>query len=131
MKLFLVTAMMFCLFSNPILAKDVPDVSVTQLSNLMQAKKVTVIDANGPETRKKYGVIPGAVMLSSYDDYNIAKELPKDKNAKLVFYCANTKCTAAPKAAQKAIKAGYKNVAHLSVGIMGWNKAGKKNQKMN
>ncbi len=52
---------------------------------------VVILDANGDGTREKYGVIPGAHLLTSYDDYNVATELPPAKKAKLVFYCANTR----------------------------------------
>jgi hypothetical protein len=34
-------------------------------------------------------VIPGAHLLTSDDKYDVAKELPPAKNAKLVFYCAD------------------------------------------
>ena len=52
---------------------------------------VVILDANVEETREQYGVIPGARLLTSYDQYDIATELPPAKNAKLVFYCANTR----------------------------------------
>lgn len=52
---------------------------------------VVVLDANVEDTRERYGVIPGAWLLSSYDNYDVATELPPAKNAKLVFYCANTR----------------------------------------
>jgi hypothetical protein len=52
---------------------------------------VVILDANIEPTRDKYGVIPGARLLTSYDDYDVATELPPAKNAKLVFYCANTR----------------------------------------
>ena len=50
---------------------------------------VTVIDANDPEFREKNGVIPGATLLSSFDRYDIQKELPASKDAPLVFYCSD------------------------------------------
>jgi hypothetical protein len=51
---------------------------------------VVILDANVQDTRDKWGVIPGARLLSSYDSYDVATELPPAKSAKLVFYCANT-----------------------------------------
>lgn len=51
---------------------------------------VLIYDANHPDTRAEYGVIPGAHLLPSADGYSVTQELPGDKNAKLVFYCANT-----------------------------------------
>lgn len=52
---------------------------------------VVVLDANVERVRDKYGMIPGARLLTSYDSYDVAAELPPAKNAKLVFYCANTR----------------------------------------
>ncbi len=51
---------------------------------------VVILDANVAPTREEYGVIPGARLLPSYDNYDVATELPPAKNAELVFYCANT-----------------------------------------
>ena len=53
--------------------------------------KVQIYDANHPSTREQFGIIPGAHLLSSYDNYDVSKELPPDKSAKLVFYCADQK----------------------------------------
>jgi len=50
---------------------------------------IHLYDANDPDTRAHFGVIPGATLLSSYDNYDLAT-LPSDKDAKLVFYCADT-----------------------------------------
>jgi hypothetical protein len=52
---------------------------------------VVILDANVDGTRARYGVIPGARLLTSYDNYDVATELPPARNAKLVFYCANTR----------------------------------------
>ena len=51
---------------------------------------VTVLDANGPDFRAREGVIPGAVLLSSYSKYDAGKELPPGKDQRLVFYCADS-----------------------------------------
>jgi rhodanese-related sulfurtransferase len=50
---------------------------------------VTVLDANAPDVRAREGVIPGAVLLSSDNQYDVTKELPPRKDARLVFYCAS------------------------------------------
>jgi rhodanese-related sulfurtransferase len=55
--------------------------------------------------------------------------LPKDKNALIVAYCGNPKCTAYQAAAKAAKKLGYKNIKHLSAGISGWKEAGEKTEK--
>ena len=97
-----------------------------ELANLMadSSSHVAVYDANLPDTRKRFGVIDGAHLLSSYDNYNVAKELPADKNARIVFYCADKRCMASDAAAQRAVEAGYKNVSVMGDGIVGWNLMG-------
>ena len=67
-------------------------ISIQQLAKLManQDLKLAVFDANLPETREHWGVIKGARLLPSSDKYDVAAELPADKDTKLVFYCANT-----------------------------------------
>jgi rhodanese-related sulfurtransferase len=86
--------------------------------------KLTIVDANNKETRTKYGVIPGAMLLSSSSKFDVSKELPADKSSKLVFYCANEKCQASHQAAKKAAKAGFTDVAVMTDGIMGWKSSG-------
>ena len=51
---------------------------------------VTLLDANGSDFRTKEGVIPAAVLLSSYKTYDVETELPSRKDARLVFYCADS-----------------------------------------
>ena len=102
----------------------VRQISIEQLAAAMKAhQNITIVDANGPETRAKFGVIPGAVLLSNYNTYTPTAELPADKNQVLVFYCGSTLCTAAPQAAQKAADAGYVNVYVMHAGIKGWTAA--------
>jgi len=66
-------------------------ISVNDLSKLMAdpSAHVHIYDANGPSTRESQGMIPGARPLTSDDHYNVAEELPSNKNADIVFYCAN------------------------------------------
>ena len=53
------------------------------------------------------------------------KELPTNKKLSLVFYCANTQCTASHSAANKAIKNGFTDVSVMVDGVYGWRKAQK------
>ena len=100
-------------------------VNISQAASLFQAKAVPV-DANSPDTRKEYGVIPGARLLSSSSDYDCASELPSDKGTPLVFYCGNEHCSASDAAAERALSAGYSNVKVLRAGILGWKESGQK-----
>lgn len=100
-------------------------IHATDLQTMLKSEqKPTVCDANNKETREQYGVIPGAILLKNYKKWDVAKTLPADKTAPVVFYCANEMCMASHGAAQKAVKAGYTNVAVMSDGIMGWAKQG-------
>jgi rhodanese-related sulfurtransferase len=94
------------------------------LAQLIQTGHPYIVDANTAQTRSDYGVVPGAHLLTSSASYDISKELPPNKNATLVFYCANTKCGASHSAAERAITAGYSDVSVMSDGIMGWKSAG-------
>jgi rhodanese-related sulfurtransferase len=105
-------------------AHTVKSLTITELTSLQKEKKATVLDANLEQFRKQNGVIPGAVMLTSFNKYDVAKELPATKDSKLVFYCANTQCMASHAAAQRALEAGYTDVNVLPDGLLGWKKAG-------
>jgi len=98
-------------------------VSVDELDRMLANRECQAVDANGSETRKKLGVIPGAVLLTDADALD---QLPSDRTRNLVFYCTNTACGASHYAAEKAIAAGYTHVKVLPDGIAGWVKAGKK-----
>ena len=106
-------------------------VHVNDLETWMKTAPTTlhIYDANNDKTRNKEGLIPGAVALPSASHYDVATTLPADKNAKLVFYCANTGCMASHDAAKMAIKAGYTDVSVMADGIEGWKKAGKTSEK--
>jgi hypothetical protein len=51
--------------------------------------KIYIYDANGAQTRERFGIIPSATLLASDDDYPLSV-LPANKHAKLVFYCADS-----------------------------------------
>lgn len=110
-------------------AATVPTVTVDELDKMLANRECQAVDANGDGTRKKMGVIPGAVLLTDSDTFNPG-ELPADKAKPLVFYCANTHCGASHEAANKAITAGYTQVKVLPDGIAGWVKAGKKTNQI-
>ncbi|HEX2671534.1 MAG TPA: rhodanese-like domain-containing protein [Polyangiaceae bacterium] len=100
----------------------VPEVSVGDVERFVKEKSATILDANDGETRKEYGVVPGAVLLSG-KEYPLST-LPASKTDKLVFYCGGTQCRASDKAAARAASAGYSDVAVMRAGIRGWKDAG-------
>ncbi len=106
-------------------AGEYPDISIGDLEKAIKAGKVVVIDVNGAKSFTKRGHIPGAVSFKSQDD--LAKQLSKAKKDTLVVaYCGGPTCSAYKRGASAAEKLGFKNVKHLSAGISGWVKAGKK-----
>jgi hypothetical protein len=66
---------------------------VDELAKLVAAKdpSLAIYDANPNDYRAAEGIIPGAKLLSSFNRYDVAKELPAAKDSKLVFYCASTR----------------------------------------
>lgn len=108
---------------------NIPTVTVDELASKLDAGNSQAVDANGDQTRRKLGVVPGAVLLTDSEDFKLS-ELPSDKSRELVFYCANPQCGASHQAAAKAVAAGYSKVQVMPEGIAGWVKAGKKTQSI-
>ncbi|MBX7186215.1 MAG: rhodanese-like domain-containing protein [Vicinamibacteria bacterium] len=97
-------------------SKDARVISPGDLRQLIEEKKVTVVDVNSPESWKRARV-PGAINLDpAYD----GGDLPSDKDAPVVFYCSNSMCRKAPNAARRAQEMGYRNVQVMKAGIKGW-----------
>jgi hypothetical protein len=68
--------------------ENFPSMTVAEVDQAITAKQATAVDCNGERTRKKMGVLPGAVVVTDEETY-AASELPADKTTKLVFYCAD------------------------------------------
>jgi rhodanese-related sulfurtransferase len=123
----LTTLLATMMFAAAVFAGEFPDVSVTEVKTLVEAKKAVIIDVNGSESFAK-GRVPGALDYDAIKD-QLADKLPKDKNTLIVAYCGGPSCKAYQSAAQAAEKLGYKNVKHMSAGISGWKEAGQKLEK--
>jgi hypothetical protein len=67
---------------------DVPAMTVDEVDHAIAAKEIQAVDCNHEMLRKKMGVLPGAILVESSNDYP-ASVLPANKGAKLVFYCAD------------------------------------------
>src|SRR3569623_1086885 len=74
-------------------AARVQTVTVDAADKASTAGQAQAVDANGEATRKRMGVVPGAVLLTDSESFAVS-ELPADKGKPLVFYCANTECSA-------------------------------------
>ena len=106
-------------------AGEYPDISIGDLEKAIKAGKVVVIDVNGAKSFTKRSHIPTAVSFK--DAKSLAKQLAKSKKDTLVVaYCGGPTCNAYKRGASAAADLGFKNVKHLSAGISGWIKAGKK-----
>ena len=110
--------------AQPTQQREIQKLAVAQVVELKNARKAQIFDANSEQTRAKLGVVPGAVLLTSAGEYDVAKELPKAKDQKLVFYCMSEKCGASHMAAKRAVTAGYTDVAVMPQGITGWRANG-------
>jgi rhodanese-related sulfurtransferase len=99
------------------------EATVADVVRWTKANEAVPVDANEQQVRTNEGIITGAVLLTSSAQYALS-ELPANKASRLVFYCANEKCGASHQAAQRALDAGYSNVAVMPVGIKGWKAAG-------
>ena len=104
--------------------------TIAEVATWTKDRSAVPVDANGQSTRASQGVIPGAVLLTSSSQYSLS-ELPADRATRLVFYCANEKCTASRTAAVRALAHGYVDVSVLPVGISGWRQAGQPTAKPN
>jgi hypothetical protein len=67
----------------------IKEIDVATASSLFDAKSAKAIDANTEEFRQQNGVVPGAVLLMNYLDWEPPEVLGPDKNQKLVFYCSS------------------------------------------
>jgi hypothetical protein len=68
--------------------EKLPTMTMDEVEKAIAANEVTPVDCNADKTRKKNGVVPGAILISDEETF-VASELPADKGRKLVFYCAD------------------------------------------
>jgi len=124
-KLFTVAAALF--LAGIVYAGEVQDITIPDLKAAIDAKKVTLLDANGSKSWQA-GHIPGAIDFKANQD-KLASLLPADKSALVVAYCGGPACVAYKAAVHAAEKLGYTNIKHLPAGISGWTKAGEPTDK--
>lgn len=67
---------------------SVKEVTVAQAAEHLRKGTATLVDATDRDQRREFGVLPRAVLLSMYDQFDV-KELPADKARPLIFYCVN------------------------------------------
>jgi len=123
MKKFLTFAIALA-FTASVYAAEFPTITIGDLKTSMSSKRIVLLDANGTDSWQS-GHIPGAIDFIANQDH-LASLLPSDKHVLIVAYCGNPSCPAYRAAAAAAKKLGYKNIKHLTAGIMGWKDAGEK-----
>jgi rhodanese-related sulfurtransferase len=100
----------------------VKDIPIDEVSAIIRSNNGIVVDANSPTTRKQWGTLPGAVLLTNSYSFDMA-EIGNDKGKQIVFYCGGVGC-------KRAQAAGYQNVTVMEAGIVGWVEAGQKVSKV-
>jgi len=124
-KLFALIMPMF--LAVVVYAGEAKELTIPELKELIAAKKVALLDANGSKSWQE-GHIAGAIDFKANKD-KLATLLPQDKNTLIVAYCGSPKCMAYKAAVAAAEKLGYTNIKHLPAGIKGWVKAGEPTEK--
>lgn len=66
----------------------IPELTPDEVEKGIASRELTAADCNHDALRKKLGVVPGAIIITDLDGFP-ASQLPADKTAKLVFYCAD------------------------------------------
>ena len=70
-------------------SSPVKEISASELVELQRSGPVAIFDANEDSFRRENGIIPGAVLLTSFRTYDVATTLPARRDQPLVFYCVN------------------------------------------
>ncbi len=112
----------------------VQTVNAEQVKELADAG-VPIIDVR-PQRAYDKAKLPGASLLvydekslkaaefdASQDAFDL-KQLPADKNAKVVFYCNGATCWRSYKASRVAADAGYTNIKFFRGGLPEWKEKG-------
>ena len=95
-----------------------PDLPKEELTRLIEAGSVTVVDVNSGSSFKKRH-IPTAIHYGT-NKKNFVQMLSADKSKLIVAYCGGPRCVAWHKAAKDACLAGYTNIKHFKAGLKGW-----------
>ncbi|WP_370546260.1 rhodanese-like domain-containing protein [Edwardsiella tarda] len=100
-------------------------ISMRAAESLLGQPNVYFLDVNTPEIWHR-GRIPGAIYINQENWQSL---LPHDRQATLIFYCANQLCLASHDAAKMSMALGYHHVFHMADGIFGWITSGRPTEK--
>ncbi|ADN75879.1 Rhodanese domain protein [Ferrimonas balearica DSM 9799] len=105
----------------PVYETEINYMSLAQAEQRLGKPGVLFYDVNVLEIWAD-GYIPGAIhfFVDNWKDL-----LPEDKDAEMIFYCANRLCNASEIAAHAVKAMGYTNVSQMPDGIFGWKMSGR------
>lgn len=106
--------------------EGVPTLSLSEVEKLMGKSDVYVFDINSAKDRQNNGYIPKSISINAE---NWESQLPKNKNATLIFYGLNRFGYQASQIAGLAIQKGYKNSYAMLDGIEAWITSGRAVEK--
>lgn len=98
---------------------------VEQYVKMPRPEGVMIIDSRPYKTKHVLGYIPTSVSIPDSEFEKRASELPKDKNALLIFYCEGYACKLSHNSAKKAQALGYTNVKVYAGGYPVWKSEGR------
>lgn len=119
-RVFLIAFLLILAGAVSVIAKDYQEIDAASLKVMMEKENVlvvfplSVIEFNDLHIR-------GSVQMPLEE---LERKLPANKDQKLVFYCLGEKCTASWRAAEIAVKLGYRNVYAFRGGLPAWTAAG-------
>ena len=93
---------------------------VTNYVKMPKLDGVMIIDSRPYMTQHAKGYIPTSVSIPDSEFDARAAELPKEKDALLIFYCEGAACKLSHNSARKAEKLGYTNVVVYPGGYPDW-----------
>lgn len=108
------------LTGNPSQSETYKNISVDALNNLMESNTdIYLLDVHIPEQRH----ISGTDAFIPYIQINQSeKQLPKDKNTKIIVYCRSGSMSEV--ASKALIDLGYKDVSNVVGGLNAWKTKG-------
>jgi membrane protein DedA with SNARE-associated domain/rhodanese-related sulfurtransferase len=100
-------------------------ISVEELASLLEDEKTRplLLDVRSLPTRKRFGIIPGAVAAHPEDVH--PSVMDHDRDREIVVYCACPNEASAATAARHLRKAGFKKIRPLLGGVDAWVKSGR------
>jgi rhodanese-related sulfurtransferase len=99
-------------------------ISRAELHRMMEQGEGFILIGTLPQTIFRKSHLPGAINIVSDDIVTAAPRLIHDRDAKIVFYCANGPCRRSDLAAERLIALGYRNVFDYHEGKADWIEAG-------